>query len=352
MPSSTSNFDNVFRRQAPMKPLVFIVITAMIALLLSLVVLEMHARKNGIRPTRDLNMSFWQNHRFKLANQPKNTTVIFGASRLTFGLDHDTWEQMTGQRPYYLALHGASSLPMLHDYATNTDMNGVVICAISGGFTFANQQIPFSDRISKAIRDINKNRYSFALRSEDFTGQALQAQLAVLNPRLYSPFEILREHLRFPARKNERAWFHTPFTVHHTEENQDIYIDDLSDPFYLGQWDIMHQTALAYMERFEPRNLDNAIKQIIEDVTAIENRGGEVIFVKCPVTRFFKEWEDKHFPREEYWDIIIKRSGCRGFHYLDNETTKSLFPPDGSHLMPDEAKIFTRELAKFIFPSK
>ncbi len=338
----------MFCRQTPEKPLGKIIIYAMGTLLLTLVVLEVHARKNGILPTRDMNMSFWQNHRFKLDSLPKDTTVIFGASRLTFGLDHDTWEQMTGTRPYNLGLHGASSLPMLHDYATNTDMNGLVICAISGGFTFANEQIPFSDRIAKAIRDINKNRYSFALRSEDFTGRALQARFAVLNPYLYSPTEFLREHLRFPARTNERAWFHIPFTVHHTEENQDIYINDLTDPYYLDQWDTMHQTVLTYMERFEPRDLNEALEQVIADVNTIEGRGGEVIFVRCPVTRFFRQWEAKHFPREEYWDPIISRTGCRGFHYLDNEVTKSLRPPDGSHLMPDEAKIFTRELARFV----
>lgn len=57
---------------------------------------------------------------------------------------------------------------------------------------------------------------------------------------------------------------------------------------------------------------------------------------------------NERFPRQQYWDEIIRRTGCRGFHYLDNPVTKTLFPPDGSHLMPDQAKIFTRELARFV----
>lgn len=350
MHSSISSSNNPFQRQTPNKPLIRIVLGSTIAVLLLLTTLEFNARQNGILPTRDMNMSFWQNHRFRLDDQPADTTVVFGASRFTFGLDHNTWEQNTGKRPYNLGLHGASSLPMLHDYAVNTEMNGIVLCAISGGFTFANESIPFSERIAKAVKDINKNRYSFALRSEDFTGRVLQANFAVLNPYLYSPIEVLREHLRFPPRKNERAWFHVPFTVHHTEENQDIYIDDLSDPYYMAQWDSMHQTVLTYMERYDPRDLDDAIAQMKRDISLISQRGGEVIFVRFPVSRFFKEWEDRRFPRDKYWDIIIEETGCRGFHYLDNTNTRDLFPPDGSHLMPHQAKVFTRELVKFVYP--
>ena len=348
MPSSTSNSSGHFERALPEKRLGKLFGGAVIVVLAFLVALEIHARANGIKPNRALSMAFWQNHRFRLESQPEDATVLLGASRITFGLDHDAWEKVTGARPYNLGLHGASCLPMLHDYAENTLMRGKVICAFSGGFTFANERIPFSQRISKAVNDINKNRYSFALRTQELTGKALQARFAVLNPFLYSPIEVLREHLRFETRENEVAWFHTPFAVYHTEENQDIFIDGLADPYCLKQWDIMHSTALQYMERFEPRDLESVIKQIQGDVKTIHDRGGEVVFVRFPVSRFFREWEAERFPRQEYWDQVIARTRCRGFHYLDHTLTKDLFPPDGSHLVPEDAKVFTEVLARFV----
>ncbi len=348
MPSSTSNSDMYFQREIPSKPIGRVVWGGMALVLIMLTALEFEARGRGILPSRDLNISFWQNYRFGLDSQPSDTTVLFGASRVTFGFDQDTWEEMTGSRPYNLALHGASSLPMLHDYATNTDMNGTVICSISGGFTLANEKIPFSERIAKALMEINKNRYSFALRAEDFTGKALQSNFAILNPHLYSPAELIRTAIRLPARQNEIAWFHTPYLVHHTDDNQDYFINDPLDKYSLEEFDKLHDTALQYMDRYEPRDLDEAIEQINNDVSIIESRGGEVIFVRFPISRFFVDWERERFPRERCWDEIIRRTGCRGFHYLDNENTKNLFPPDGSHLMPDEAHIFTRELAKFV----
>jgi len=335
-------------RNIPDKPFTKLFIGSGFVVVALLATLELQARNSGIQPNRDLDMSFWQNHRFRLDEQPADTTVLFGASRMTFGLDQEAWEQTTGSRPYNLGLHGASCLPMLHDYAENTNMAGKVVCTISGGFTFANEMIPFSKRIADAVRDINKNRYSFALRMDELTGNALQAQFAVLNPRLYAPTELLYDRLRFHKRPNQFAWFHMPFTARRTAENQDIFINDLSDPYILDQWDILHQTVLRYMERFEPRALDDAIQQIQKDANTIRDRGGEVIFVRFPVSRFVKEWEDKRFPRKDYWDQIIARTGCRGFHYRDHEATRNLFPPDGSHLMPTEAIIFTRALARFV----
>jgi len=46
------------------------------------------------------------------------------------------------------------------------------------------------------------------------------------------------------------------------------------------------------------------------------------------------------------------KTGCGGFHYLHHERTENLFPPDGSHLMPKEAGISTRDLARFVFKKK
>ena len=102
------------------------------------------------------------------------------------------------------------------------------------------------------------------------------------------------------------------------------------------------------MERFEPRDLEAVIKQIQGDVKTIHDRGGEVVFVRFPVSRFFREWEAERFPRQEYWDQVIARTRCRGFHYLDHTLTKDLFPPDGSHLVPEDAKVFTEVLARFV----
>jgi hypothetical protein len=40
------------------------------------------------------------------------------------------------------------------------------------------------------------------------------------------------------------------------------------------------------------------------------------------------------------------------FRFLDHKRKKDPFPPEGSHLMPVEARIFTKRLAQFFIEKK
>ena len=122
----------------------------------------------------------------------------------------------------------------------------------------------------------------------------------------------------------------------------------LLDPFHLQEWDGLHKNVLTIWNLVSLGQHDQSLTKLTY-IETIESRGGEVVFVKFPTSRFLKDWEDRRF-RDKYWDIIIEETGCRGFHYLDNTNTRDLFPPDGSHLLPLQAKVFTRELVKFVYP--
>jgi hypothetical protein len=50
--------------------------------------------------------------------------------------------------------------------------------------------------------------------------------------------------------------------------------------------------------------------------------------------------------------VPIIRPSKVGFIGLGHEGTENLSAPDGSHLMPKEARIFTREVARFVFEKK
>ena len=354
MHSSTSNSDSGqlagFKREVPTKPLFSLVWLAMATSFVIFIGIEIHARNSGVVPSRANDMIFWNNHRLLLDDTPKNTTVLAGASRITFGFDLDTWEDEVGNRPFNLGLHGASFIPMLKDYALNTEHNGIIICSVAGGFTFADSNAFFVERIGKAVDDLEASRRSITVRGHGLTAELLQARFAALNVDAYSPIQILRDTFRPSPRTNERAMFFVPYTYRHTEDNQDMFVVDFSDPFHLQEWDGLHKNVLTYLELGKPRTARSVVDQITTYIETIERRGGEVVFVKFPTSRFMKDWEDRRFPRDKYWDIIIEETGCRGFHYLDNTNTRDLFPPDGSHLLPLQAKVFTRELVKFVYP--
>ena len=349
MRSSTSNSELFEKRDIPEKPLGVLFVLAIAITIAGLGIAEWQVRKAGYVPSRMLDLDFWANHRFKLDSMPEDQTVLLGASRMSFGLDHDQWEESTGQRPFNLSLHGASFLPMLTEYAQNEKFKGTVVCSYAPGFAFANEAIPFSERLLMQINKLEDDRRSFAFRASEWTGSALQGNLAILNQYVFAPVCMSLDFWHTEQRENMYPPFWITRSFNRTSENSDQFVDELIDqPWCVEQWDTLHKSVIRYKERFAPRDFDKLLQQMKEDVAQINKRGGEVILVRFPVAIWFREWEEQHFPRDEYWDVMVKETGCRSFHFLDHDETKSIVPPDASHMKVGQAKRFTRELAQFV----
>ena len=349
MHSSTSNSESFDKRDIPEKPLGLLFVIAIVLTISGLGVAEWQLRKAGHVPSRMLDLDFWANHRFKLDDLPENQTVLLGASRMSFGLDHDQWEEVTGQRPFNLSLHGASFLPMLTEYAQNDEFKGKVICSYAAGFAFANEMIPFSQRLLKQINQLEDDRNSFAFRASEWTGSTFQGNFAILNQYRFSPISFCLDVGHSEQRENMYPPFWITRSFNRTADNSDWFIDAMIDqPRCVEQWNILHKSVIRYMDRFPPRDFNKLLVQLKKDVKRINERGGEVILVRFPVAIWFRDWEEKNFPRDEYWDVMLKETGCRGFHLLDYDETKSIVPPDASHMKVFQAKHFTNELAKFV----
>ena len=350
MRSSTSNSELFEKRDIPQKPLGVLFVLAIAITIVGLGIAEWQVRKAGYVPSRMLDLDFWANHRFKLDAKPEDQTVLLGASRMSFGLDHDQWEESTGQRPFNLSLHGASFLPMLTEYAQNDKFKGTVVCSYAPGFTFANEVIPFSERLLMQINKLEDDRHSLAIRASEWTGSAIQGNLAILNQYVFAPVSMSLDFWHSEQREKMYPPFWMPRSFHRTSENSDQFVDEVIDqPWCIEQWDILHKSVIRYKERFEPRDFEKLLHQMKQDVEQIRNRGGEVILVRFPVAIWFREWEEQHFPRNEYWDVMIEETGCRSFHFLDHDETQSIIPPDASHMKVSQAKQFTKALAQFIY---
>jgi hypothetical protein len=77
-------------------------------------------------------------------------------------------------------------------------------------------------------------------------------------------------------------------------------------------------------------------------------RGGRVAYIRPPVTGEYLEHEPKLWPREQYWDELLKRSGAKGYHYDDYPETMDMIPPEWSHLNRRDSDIYTRTLIKLL----
>jgi hypothetical protein len=62
--------------------------------------------------------------------------------------------------------------------------------------------------------------------------------------------------------------------------------------------------------------------------------------------------EQQGFPREKYWDKILKVTGCDGIHFTDYDVIAHFQCPEFSHLKPSDAVIFTKNLVQIMEKDK
>ena len=97
---------------------------------------------------------------------------------------------------------------------------------------------------------------------------------------------------------------------------------------------------------------DDDIKAVLqnvkENVDKIKARGGDVLFVRTPSSEFYKDIETKDYSRERFWNPLLAYTNCKGVHYADYQAIDHFICPEYSHLAPQQAYIFTKELIEIL----
>jgi hypothetical protein len=94
--------------------------------------------------------------------------------------------------------------------------------------------------------------------------------------------------------------------------------------------------------------LPSILQSIKDDVDKIKARGGEVVFLRPPSSGLFRAVEQGGFPRSKYWDPLLAFTHCPGIHYSDYPSIDHFICPEWSHLSPQDAIVYTKELIKIL----
>ena len=94
------------------------------------------------------------------------------------------------------------------------------------------------------------------------------------------------------------------------------------------------------------------IQSIKKDIDRLRARGVQIVFVRTPVSGPMRMGESMGFPREQYWDRILKETASEGIHYLDYPGLSRFECPEFSHLSPKDAVAFTHQLARILSDEK
>jgi len=348
MPSSTSSFD--FVRPIPDRPWRGIALAVVLVTLVASVAWEIRSRAWGYAPTLNDTLDLWAQRRS--AVQPESV-VIIGDSRAWFDLDLDELEHGLGRRPIQLAIPGSSAYPVLADLAADTSFRGTVICSIIPLIYLAPGG-PLVEHSEKALKRYHS--WTLAQQASHRLGMLAEEHIAFLKEDDLTLGALLEHKVPWPKRAGTGGPALPPYFNSVDRERRARMVEQCAQPGPLQDrvkfgWPplftpppppsyVPREAFLAQMgAAIEARFRDTA-----SAVQRIRARGGQVVFVRFPVSGKLKEIEDAATPRAGPWTRLLKEANVPGIYFEDFPELASFTCPEWSHLTEQDSVEFTKRL--------
>lgn len=317
---------------------------------------EMYWRSQGIQPNLDDNKDLWANQRARLENDTSDKTVFIGSSRILYDIQLDLWREMTDTEPIMLAVQGASPIPILRDIVENTSFSGTLVVGITPPLFFSTvypRAFPISRAQSKV--DYFKNR-TYAQRINHRLSVPLQTNFAFIRDGDEEwdtdvDLKTLLSHIYIGERNGP-----PPVPFNNFEEiSEDRH---MKMPAYVTQDTAYANTIKAAWKDMvlngdrPPPDKEGTIAAFLDLTNKFKDRGGNLILLRCPSSGFFKDIENKGFPRKDFWESLVEKADVKAYHYEDYPQFRNLNLPEWSHLALEDAQFFTRELIAILKEDK
>ncbi len=344
MHSSTSSF----RRPIPRAHWPLVGVLAILLTLAFMTAWELHWRAQGYVPQYSDSRDIWASQRALVTEDGDDKTVIIGASRVRFDIDLDVWEQETGSRPIMLGMNGTAAWPLLKDLANDESFSGTVIFGVTEGLLF----MPgFTGPAQNAFGNIRYYQsWSPSQRSSFFLSKILEPRLAFLNGWDLGLAALLNSTFKLENRPGAMVVPPLPpmFQDNHLDGREVLWEKVVSDPSFAQRIKDIWVPLFSFGPPLGKPLLEGLLDGIKADVAKIRARGGDVVFVRLPSAGGLLELERQRWPREAYYERLLKHTDSKGVHFEDYDVLKIYPCPEWSHISGDDAKPFTRSLIEII----
>ncbi|MDX2088712.1 MAG: hypothetical protein SFX73_12725 [Kofleriaceae bacterium] len=307
----------------------------------ALVGYERYCRHLGFEPSIEETANAWI-HRWPAAIDAR--AVLLGNSRCQSALRPEGLASMFGgEPPVQLCTVEVNPLSVLDRLVNHTSFSGTAIVDIVPHVAFVQ-----GDKWPDLERHL-EDRPVFE-RFETSILLALQGRAAMFNRRA-TPLVRLRG-----LRGLNPEWLENQA---HAVRSDGVHIhvgdrEFVRQLFTPEKWPDGLPLPRYLKDDWEKRTSDEEFARQLSSwrrtVETLEARGGQVIFLRLPVTGTTRVAEDKYFPREKYWDRVVRETGAAGVYYADHAELQGLEVPDESHIALWEAPEFTRRLAAILTP--
>lgn len=309
---------------------------------------EWYLRSKGIKVDYDEGKELWAFKRKQVYQDADKATVFIGASRIKYGLDISTWKRLTGEDAVQLAIDATSPLPVLHNLANDKNFRGKLIIDISEGFLFSLQQYALS-RPHEFLGYYEKETYSEKVSF--WLHRKLESQFVFLDKNNLSLNAFLD---KLPIKRRGGVFVPPIFPMDFcrvTADRQTKMTEKFVTDSNQVKWVLNNFQSLGGLLREQPTQktaTDSILLAMKNSIDKIKARGGQVAFVRPPVSGPFREREEKMFPRDLYWNRLLGFTGITGIHFADYPALNHFNCPDFSHLAPKDAITFTENLVKIL----
>lgn len=336
-------------RDLPERPWGAILIAALVLFLALMFAWERHWRGFGSVPGYRNSDGEWAAQRRRINRGEGNATVLVGASRVLFDVQLTPWEAQTGERPIQLAMEGTTPLPVLEDLAADPDFHGRLLVGVApdvffSGFAYRGEVVPYYHKQGPSQRSGNWLSQTF-----------LEPYFAFYEPD-FALNTVLRRQPWWPTRPGRPAGLRVRKLMVQTsvDRNSRMWDKLVTDPQYraLAQrtWAEDFNAAPPDMETPEKfaKRVEEQVARTAAAVATLRGRGVPIVFLRAPSDGEYYAYEQKYFPRQQTWDLLLKRTGSPGIHFEDYPQLQGYQLPEWSHMTGPEADRFTVALVPLV----
>jgi len=332
-------------------------LSLIIALVIGLVCIstwELYWRSQGYFPDMDDDKYLWAKTRSKVDKATENDVVLTGSSRVLFNIQIHKWDSITGVQPIQLANPGATPLPTFHDIVENTDFNGTVIVGVTPPLFFSttfDQAPPWNRAASKS--EFYKDR-TYAQRLNYMLSIPLQKSLAFVSNDEEAwaddiNLKALLKTIELPNRtgkpKQPPFYRFQDIDIHRNVRMKQRMVEDTA---FANTVKKVWKSFMTSGPKPPPPDKEGTIAFFLKDLEKFKARGGTAILLRSPSDGFFAGLESKAFPRQQFWDVLVKKADIPAYHYQDYDSLKDFKTIEWSHLSAKDADKFTENFLEIL----
>jgi hypothetical protein len=353
MHSSTSNSD--FVRVIPDVPWRRLFAVVVVLSVSATVGWELFARSRGYGPTLNDTSDLWAETR---GTVKPDSIVLLGTSRMLFDIDLDVLEQGLGQRPKQLAIVGSSPFPILADLAADESFRGTVLLDVVPAMYLA----PGGPLVEASERALRRYRtWNHAQRWSHSLGVALEQSVSFLKQEDLTLAKLL-EQLPIPNRKDALLgpvmppYFYTIDRDRRARMFSEAAV--VGSPLqqrvangWLPLFSVPPPPTFIPLEQFQKmmgQAVEARFSETAKHIARIKARGGNVVFLRLPVTGPLVAREEQLAPRAATWDRLVRETGVASIRFDEHDDLRSFDCPEWSHLSAEDSVEFTKRLVPYL----